>query len=100
MDNMEKAKRPGFFQESDGSFSYRRLQGFIYGIYALGLYLIAAIHNTQWAFWAGVACTAASIVYPILTTAEEIKEVAAAAAGIVNHNDSHDAYNRSTGEVK
>lgn len=76
--------KPGFLQERDGSFSYRRLQGLIYGIYALALYAIAALRNSQWAFWAGVACTVASIVYPILTTTQEIKELAAAARGVAS----------------
>ena len=76
--------RPGFLQEQDGAFSYRRLQGLIYGLYALVLFTLAALHDSQWAFWAGVACTVASIVYPILTTTQEIRELVAAARDVTS----------------
>lgn len=76
--------KPGFLQEKDGSFSSRRLQGLIYGLYALVLFTLAALHDSQWAFWAGVACTIASIVYPILTTTQEIRELAQAARDVTS----------------
>lgn len=72
----------GFLQEQDGSRSSRRLLAVIYAAASLALYGIAAWRDTRWAFWAGVATTAASIVYPILTTAQEIKQIVAAAKGI------------------
>lgn len=72
----------GFLQEQDGSRSSRRLLAVIYAAASLALFAIAAWRDTRWAFWAGVATTAASIVYPILTTAQEIKQIVAAAKGI------------------
>lgn len=72
----------GFLQEQDGSRSSRRLLAVIYAAASLALYGIAAWRDTRWAFWAGVATTAASIVYPILTTAQEIKQIVAASKGI------------------
>ena len=72
----------GFLQEQDGAHSSRRLLAVIYAAASLALFAIAAWRDTRWAFWAGVATTAASIVYPILTTAQEIKQIVAAAKGI------------------
>lgn len=72
----------GFLQEQDGSRSSRRLLAITYAVASLALFGIAAWRDTQWAFWAGVATTSASIVYPILTTAQEIKQIIAAAKGI------------------
>lgn len=72
----------GYLQERDGSRSSRRLLAVIYAIASLALFGIAALRDAQWAFWAGVACTVASVVYPILTTAQEIQEVLSAAKGL------------------
>jgi hypothetical protein len=72
----------GYLQERDGSRSSRRLLAVIYAIASLVLFGISALRDAQWAFWGGVACTVASIVYPILTTAQEIQEVLSAAKGL------------------
>jgi len=72
----------GYLQERDGSRSSRRLLAVIYALASLILFGISAIRDAQWAFWGGVACTIASIVYPILTTAQEIQEVLSAAKGL------------------
>lgn len=72
----------GFLQEKNGDKSSRRLFAAGYAINSIALYYIAANKNNQWAFWAGVASTIAAIVYPILTTTQEIKEVVLAAKSL------------------
>lgn len=66
----------GFFQEKNGDNSARRLYAFFYVVDSLLLFILAAIRESKWAFWGGVACAMASIVYPILTTAQDLKEIA------------------------
>jgi hypothetical protein len=72
----------GFLQEKNGDRSSRRLYAAAYVLASLVLFGTAAAKNSQWAFWAGVATTVASIVYPILTTTQEIKEVVQAAKSL------------------
>lgn len=72
----------GYTQEANGDKSHRRLLAILYADVSFALFTVAALKDSQWAFWAGVACTGASIVYPILTTTQEIKQVIAAAKGI------------------
>lgn len=66
----------GFFQEKNGDQSSRRLYALFYVVNSLLLFALAALRESKWAFWGGVACTVASIVYPILTTAQDLKEIA------------------------
>lgn len=71
----------GYTREANGDKSHRRLLAVLYAGVSWALFVIAAIRDSQWAFWGGVACAVASIVYPILTTTQEIKELAAAWKG-------------------
>ena len=71
----------GYTREANGDKSHRRLLAILYAVVSFVLFGAAAIRDSQWAFWAGVACTVASIIYPILTTTQEIKELAAAWKG-------------------
>jgi len=74
--------KAGFFQESDGSWSSRRLFAACYATGSLVLYYLSATRESKWAFWAGVACTVAAIILPILTTFQEIKDLVAAAKDV------------------
>jgi hypothetical protein len=80
----------GYTQEANGDRSHRRLLAILYAGVSFALFAIAALRNSQWAFWGGVACTVASIVYPILTTTHEIKEVAAAWKGVKSKSPTYE----------
>lgn len=84
------SRRPGFLQEQDGSFSMRRLLAIVYAAAGVCLFFIGGLHNSMTAVYAGCACTVASIAYPALTTASDIKGVLGATQGMMRQGPDCD----------
>lgn len=80
---MAGEKKPGIFQESDGSFSFRRVAAFVCLIasIATGAYALQFATAGWFVFIPCVALLGASIIFVFFTTWESISAIAAAWKG-------------------
>lgn len=76
-------KKPGFFRESDGSLSMRRLLAAFFAVMAMALFALAFTYSAVgwYVFLPGIACIAAVLLLLFFTTWGEIAEVVKAASG-------------------
>jgi|GEM_PF-1130131 len=69
-------KQAGALEEADGSRSMRRILALLFCACALFCFVVAAVEDSQWGFWGGVACALAVSLLLGLTTVEEISRIA------------------------
>jgi uncharacterized protein (DUF58 family) len=74
-------KKPGIFQEQNGSWSMRRTLALLYALSSNACLWLAAASGQMAGVWAGTAAIAAVLVLTGYTTIEALKGLAAAIKG-------------------
>ena len=71
-------KRPGPFHEGDGSLSMRRIAASFLFVSSVGLFVVGAINDHQYAFLGGLACLVGGILLLFFTTWADITALVSA----------------------
>jgi len=75
------SKKPGPFQESDGSVSMRRIIALVFALAAIALFFVGGINKSIEAVYGGVGCILAVVILLFFTTWDDISKVVEAVKG-------------------